>query len=174
MRIGFSGIDWAAQWLELLAEFGLTGADYVLKRPSVGLNKFVETLCRYDDLLNAPRVILTLPPINLSVVQALGFTLHSFRHLYPIASRQLRQALTDTNELGHWAPGSTMAVSYDTAYNVRELVNKAGTCARLGSFPNHCQEPLARLLVPTSGCLAAKGNAGKRPWSQQRYQTHWS
>ena len=61
---------------------------------------------------------------GMSPSDALRFTLHSWRHLFPTAARQLRLPEHEQVEMGHWATGSSMPRHYDSAACVTELIAK--------------------------------------------------
>ena len=56
---------------------------------------------------------------------ALSYSLHSWRHLYPTAARQLRMSKEAINDMGHWNPNSNVPLTYDSAGCVSELAHKS-------------------------------------------------
>ena len=44
--------------------------------------------------------------------------------MYPTAGRQLRLSVDGVNDMGHWAPNSSMPQRYDAAACVSELIHK--------------------------------------------------
>lgn len=69
------------------------------------------------------RYLLTL--FGLDTKDALRFTLHSWRHLFPTAARQLGLPENEQVEMGHWATGSAMPRRYDSMACVTELLAKS-------------------------------------------------
>ena len=100
---------------------------------------------------------------------ALTFTLHSWRHLFPTAARQLRLSDTEQVEIGHWSVGSAMPRRYDSAACVTELTAKSAICSAfnkgvvfsggrlhrltptcLRSFPSYSSAPYGATLLKQS------------------------
>ena len=69
---------------------------------------FADRVAKHHDFANAQRVLCMMPPLCMSAEEALTFTPHSWRHLYPTAGRQLDLSDTQLEEIGHWAKGSAM------------------------------------------------------------------
>jgi len=125
LRMGLSGRDWAAEWLSVLRSVDLPGGDFVTLGINASATDFVPRVARYYDVANAMRMLLTLPPINLSPEQALVFTPHSWRHFYNTAARQLDLGDQAATEIAHWEPGSKMPKTYDSKACVAELRHKS-------------------------------------------------
>ena len=66
-----------------------------------------------DDLAAAGALVAG--EAGMEADEALGYTLHSWRHLLPTAARQLRLSESDQVEIGHWTTGSAMPRRYDSA-----------------------------------------------------------
>ena len=62
---------------------------------------------------------------GFTAAEAMTFSCHSWRHLFPTAGRQLRLSNETLNDMGHWAPNSGMPQRYDSAACVSELTGKA-------------------------------------------------
>ena len=123
LRVGCTQRDWVEQWLHELNEHGLPGKDFVLLRPSMSATTFTMSVADYTDVNSAMRLLLQTH--GFSVEDSLGWTLHSWRHLLPTMSRQLRHPNAETNEIGHWSLESGMAQRYDGALCCTELLLKA-------------------------------------------------
>ena len=89
LRVGFSGRDWGAHWMGELAQQGLPGEDYILLAADFKGMAWLPRIANYYDMANAMRMLLLIPPLAFSGEQALSFTPHSWRHLYPTAAAQL-------------------------------------------------------------------------------------
>ena len=89
LRVGFSGKDWASHWLRELAEDDLPGLDFTLMAPNSKFSDYTSTIASHHHFANVQRALLTMPPISLSVRDALTFIPHSWRHVYPTAASQL-------------------------------------------------------------------------------------
>ena len=122
LRNGLNGDDWAGRWVVQLSEAGLPGEDFVLWGLSRDLSAFRPRVASYSDGVNAMRYLLAhsgMPPR-----ETLLFTLHSWRHLFPTAARQLSLPEDEQVEMGHWATGSSMPRRYDSMACVTELLAK--------------------------------------------------
>ena len=106
--------------------------------------------------------------------EAVKWTLHSWRHLLPTASRQLRHPAEETNQIGHWAVGSQMPRRYDGALCCAELMAKADirdalangwSVAPAGEVP--MPKPKRRRTTPTGTSLEVvtpeRANPGPAP-----------
>ena len=122
LRIGLSGIDWAGEWVSCLEDNNMPGEDFVVLAVSRDLTKFTSRIGAYNDGVNTLRALLVLD--GMEPRDALQFTLHSWRHLFPTAARQLRLPEHEQVEIGHWATGSSMPRRYDSAACVTELIAK--------------------------------------------------
>ena len=110
-RVGFSNQNWVVKWLEVLRAFNLPRTDFVILRPRLKFNGMTSAIATCDDASSALRSLLASPFVGLSVEQALEFTVHSWRHLYPTAARQLGMADGVTADIGHWSQNSAMPTS---------------------------------------------------------------
>jgi hypothetical protein len=122
LRMGLNGDDWAGTWIDLLQSAAMPGPDFVVFATTRDFVSFTSRIGSYSDGVNAMRALLILS--GLSSADALRFTLHSWRHLFPTAARQLRIPEHEQVEMGHWATGSSMPRRYDSAACVTELIAK--------------------------------------------------
>ena len=127
LRVGFTGVDWAAAWVDVMAEHDLPGPDFVVKSLSRNMVKFTPRIGTYNDGSSALRALLVFSGMNAE--DALQFTLHSWRHLFPTAGRQLSLPEHEQVEMGHWTTGSAMPRRYDSAACVTELIAKSKVSA---------------------------------------------
>ena len=95
LREGLAVQDWPSRWLARLAEAGLPGPDFILLAPTSDMRGFTNRLARFQDVQNAMRMILMSDPLKFSAEVALSYSLHSWRHLYNTAGRQLRMSKQD-------------------------------------------------------------------------------
>ena len=70
MAMGISGAQWARQWLLVLAEQNLPGADFVLQGCNSRFTQWKPRVAEYNDAERALRVLLMLPPLSYSPDQA--------------------------------------------------------------------------------------------------------
>ena len=122
LRFGISGDDWAGTWISLMDPHGMPGPDFVVHATTRDFTSFTPRIGGYADGVNAMRALLILS--GMSATCAMQFTLHSWRHLFPTAARQLRLPEHEQVEMGHWATGSSMPRRYDAAACVTELIAK--------------------------------------------------
>ena len=125
LRMGWSGREWAAEWLSVLSAANLPGSDFVMLAMSVDCAEFTNRIAGFQDAQMALRTLLQLPPIGLQAMESLTYSEHSFRHLYVTAGRQLDLRSEHLNEMGHWALNSTMPRVYDSMACTSELAAKA-------------------------------------------------
>ena len=124
-RYGVDGADWGGEWFKLLEAANLPGPDFLLPNPSTNFSKWIpKSVCSYASALRAMRVLLMEGPAAMAVHIAIMFTLHSWRHLLPVCSRQLNQTNDATTEIGHWEKGSDMPHHYDSIACGKELMHK--------------------------------------------------
>ena len=123
LRRGLTNTDWAGRWVCVLTEAGLPGADYVLMGVSSDFLSFRPRVASYSDGVNAMRMLLVNSGMEPQV--ALSFTLHSWRHLFPTAARQLRLPEHGQVEMGHWATGTSILRRYDSMACFAELIAKS-------------------------------------------------
>ena len=123
LRIGISGRDWAFKWLEVLTYHGLPGKDFVILAPSHDLKSFKDAVAKFYHCQSMLRTLLLHSGFTAS--EAMTYSYHSWRHLFPTAGRQLQLSNATLNDMGHWAPNSGMPQRYDSAACVSELTGKA-------------------------------------------------
>lgn len=143
LRQGFLNIDWAGSWVDVLAEAGLPGKDFVLAAASFDMQTFTRRIARYSDGVGLMRALLVLS--GMEAEASLKFTLHSWRHLMPTMARQLRLPEHEQVEIGHWATGSSMPRRYDSTACVTEL----GAKFTISSAVSNGWTPVG------AGCVAA-------------------
>ena len=101
LRIGVSGRDWALKWLEILSHHGLPGKDFVILAPSHDLKSFKDLVANFYHCQSMLRTFLLHSGFTSS--EAMTFSCHSWRHLFPTAGRQLQlsnETLNDMDPLG--------------------------------------------------------------------------
>ena len=123
LRIGVSGRDWAFKWLEVLSHHGSPGKDFVILVFSRDLKSFKDLVANFYHCQSKLRTLLLHSGFTTS--DAMTFSCHSWRHLFPTAGRQLRLSNETLNDMGRWAPNSGMPQRYDSAPCVSELTRKA-------------------------------------------------
>ena len=170
LRIGVSGRDWAVKWLEVLSHHGVPGKDFVILAPSHDLKSFKDLVANFYQCQSMLRTLLLHSGFTAS--EAMMFSWHSWRHLFPTAGRQLRLSNETLNDMGHWAPNSGMPQRYDSAACVSELTWKAtvrrafqGGWTMVG--PGCVPLPVTSL---DSTCSVLK----KPKFKQTKLQTSWS
>ena len=119
-RTGFSGEDWGEAWFNAMAALGMPGPDFLLFEP-VSVVRVKMVPASYSAVINYMRIVLCRPCVGLSVQEALEFSLHSWRHLYPTMSTQLGLDPSQQEAIGHWKKGSTMPLEYDASTNSLEI-----------------------------------------------------
>ena len=114
MKVGFSNLDWGSQFMGLLTEHGMPCEDFTFRCPLPNLSGFREKPATFVSILHAVRLIL-VSYLGMSVEEACTYTLHSWRHVYITAGRQLQQPLSvdEQTEVGHWTKNSAMPARYD-------------------------------------------------------------
>ena len=121
-RIGFSGLDWGSTFFILLQEHGMPCGDFVVLG-YVAYNKFRDAPATFSTMLNTMRLIL-VKSLGMSPEEAVEYSLHSWRHWYPTAGKQLRLPDEQNVAMGHWSHGSNMPSTYDANINSLELAAK--------------------------------------------------
>ena len=121
-RIGFSGLDWGGVFFALLEENNVPGEDFGVFGFST-YSKFTKKPVSFSVMLNTMRYIL-VKVMKMDPEEAVSYTLHSWRHWYPTAGKQLRLPEDQTVALGHWAQGSKMPHTYDANINSLEVAAK--------------------------------------------------
>ena len=164
LRIGVSGRDWAVKRLEVLSYHGFPGKDLVILAPSHNLKSFKDAVANFYHCQSMLRTLLLHS--GFTATEAMTFSCHSWRHLFPTAGRQLRLSNETLNDMGHWAPNSGMPQRYDSAACVSELTGKAtvrrafqGGWSMVG--PGCVPLPVARFLK-------------NQRFNQTKLQTSWS
>ena len=109
----------------------MPGPDFIVYATSRDFTSFTPRIGSYGDGVNAMRSLLIIS--GLSSEEALRFTLHSWRHLFPTAARQLRLPEHEQVEMGHWSTGSSMPRRYDSAACVTELIAKTAVTSAFKS-----------------------------------------
>ena len=87
-------------WLSELAKENLPGKDFVLRAPNHTKTAFQDRIADFYDAQAALRALLVAG--GMPIQEAMKFSCHSWRHLYPTAGKQLD--LTQTT-LTPWADG---------------------------------------------------------------------
>jgi len=123
-RFGFTGVDWAALWLDALRASNLPGPDFVLWASNSKGSAFTGAIADFKHAQIAMRKLLVRPPFSLTAAAAAQYSLHGFRHVYTTAMRQLALPMDDIDDAGHWRRGSEMVKTYDSADCVAELRSK--------------------------------------------------
>ena len=131
LRMGLNSEDWAGTWIDLLQSAEMPGQDFVVYATRRDFSSFTTRIGTYTDGVNAMRSLLILS--GMTPENALCFTLHSWRHLFPTAARQLRLPEHEQVEIGHWATGSSMPRRYDSAACVTELIAKTAVTSAFKS-----------------------------------------
>ena len=111
-------MDWGGAWFKALKSVFLPSPDFLLLEPA-SLLKFRPFPASYSTIVNFMRIVLFR--VGLSVIQALEFSLHSWRHLYPTLSSQLGLDPAQQEAIGHWNKGSSMPTHYDAMNNSLEI-----------------------------------------------------
>ena len=79
-RWGFTNSDWGGAFLSIMAEFKLPGSDFLILEPKT-FSTFGSRLASYTTMVVYVR--FTLIQVGLTPREAIDFTLHGFRQLYP-------------------------------------------------------------------------------------------
>ena len=106
-----------------MSHHGLLGKDFVILAPSHDLKSFKDLVSNFYHCQSMLRTFLLHSGFTSS--EAMTFSCHSWRHLFPTAWRQLQLSNETLNDMGHWAPNSGMPQRYDSAACVSELTGKA-------------------------------------------------
>ena len=163
LRVGLSSKDWGAAWVKALAEHGLPREDYIMYAPDASWKGFRRKPADFYDAQTAMRAILMDNGMPQS--EAMTFSCHSWRHLYPTAGRQLDLDPEQLDSIGHWAPSSGMAALYDSRACVSELIQKAKVRKALttgwrmaspGCIPGEVPDPISFICnhPPSTTCKA--------------------
>jgi hypothetical protein len=146
-RIGFSGVDWASEWIEQLWSVGLPGDDFLLLGVNSAGDVWSDVPATYGDVRRMLHLVL-MSQFNLRAVDAVEFNPHGFRHVLITAAHQLKGfgvvSEPDLDVLGHWSKGSAMPRSYDSSAGVTEMRTREAIIQQIrlgwrlvndGSFP---------------------------------------
>ena len=109
------------------------------------------------------RALLVQGGMELS--EAMSFSCHSWRHLYPTAGRQLDLDPEKIESIGHWAPSAGMAARYDSLACVAELVQKAKVRNALTSGWDMVAPGCVPRQVP---CTPPPSSSSSRPTAAKR------
>ena len=96
---------------------------FVILAPSHDLKSFKDLVANFYHCQSMLRTFLLHSGFTSS--EAMTFSCHSWRHLFPTAGRQLQLSNETLKDMGHWAPNSGMPQRYDSAACVSELTGKA-------------------------------------------------
>ena len=162
MRQGFEKVDWAENFLEALKLCDLLGEDYLLLAARNDFMGFTKTPARWGD---AERGIhAALIDVGLDVDEAISYSMHSFKHLYPTAARQLGMDEPLIDVMCGWAVKSSsgMPAVYDSVAASAELVHKSYVCKNVQ----------AGWRIADEGCLPEQpkvegSSSGSRPSGAQ-------
>ena len=124
LRLGLSKADWAAPFFESLQEFGFPGKDYLITSPKVNMMGFTQTPARWADAQRG--IHAALIDVGVPVDEAITYTLHSFKHLFVTAGRQLQIPEPAIDVMVGWTVkgASGMASIYDSVQASSELLYK--------------------------------------------------
>ena len=97
----------------------MPGPDFLIFEP-----KSIESVktipASYATVMNFMRMVLCRKCVGLTINEALQYSLHSWRHLYPTMGTQLGLADSLQEAIGHWKKGSSMPQTYDAMINSME------------------------------------------------------
>ena len=119
-RRGFSNVDWGGAWFTCLKKLGMPGPDYLLYEP-VSCESVRMVPASYATIVNYMRMVLCSTPVGLAINEAIEYSMHSWRHLYPTMSNQLGLSSDQQEAIGHWKKGSAMPLHYDAEQNSLEI-----------------------------------------------------
>ena len=123
-KTGFSGREWATQWLAELAENALPGPDFVIKAPNFSGDARLERPADYGDVRRMLHMMLMFY-MDVKAEDAVTYNPHGFRHVLVTAGQQLKAygivSEEDLDRLGHWSKGSAMPRNYDAEAGVSEM-----------------------------------------------------
>ena len=83
---------------------------------------------------------------GMDLREAMTFSCHSFRHLYPTAGKQLGLKTDNIEAMGRWKPGGGMPELYDSRACVSELLQKSKVISAVTSG----------WVLVAPGCVPAK------------------
>ena len=123
-RMGFTGTDWAPEWMSELEKCGLPGPDYIVRAPNVGLTAWLRRPAEYRDFARAYHLLLMIYG-GESPSSVVEYTPHGCRHVQVTAGAQLAAqgiiSEQSLESLSQWERGSKMPKTYDSASCVSEL-----------------------------------------------------
>ena len=123
-KTGFSGRQWAVEWLEALCDSGLPGPDFVLKAANNAGDEWTDRPAEYGDVRRMLHLMLIMY-MGVEAEVAVTFNPHGFRHVLVTAGQQLKSygvvKEEDLERLGHWVKGSAMPRNYDVEAGVSEM-----------------------------------------------------
>ena len=123
-KFGFSGHDWASQWLKELVMCGLPGPDYVLRAPNSRGDTWLD---RPADFADARRMLhlMLMVYMGMKAEDAVTYNPHGFRHVLVSVGQQPKTfgivKEGDLEVIGHWSRGSSMPRKYDAGAGVTEM-----------------------------------------------------
>jgi len=154
-RIGRTQRDWGKKWLDEQSAASLPHSDFVMFAPTGDWSGFKDRIADFYDAQASLRALLVRGGMTLD--DAMQFSCHSWRHLFPTAGKQLD--LTDGNieAMARWTPGSGMPSLYDSRAcvselrqktKVREALQKGWSVVDPGCLPLSVSAPAARSKRP--------------------------
>ena len=154
IRSGLSGKDWAVPFVKTLSEYGFPGEDYLITSPRVDMLGFTKTPARWADAERGMHAALI--DVGVPLDKAISFTMHSFRHLFVTAGRQLQVPEPSIDVMVGWAAKSAsgMASVYDSVKASSELLYKdfihknfqsGWTLKDVGSIPMSAKIPFGQV-----------------------------
>ena len=155
LREGFD-CDWASPFTAALAEAGLPMGDYLVPRPTVDLREFTGYPAAWADANRALHALLVIAGVEAE--EAVKYSMHSARHVYPTCAFQLLFPPAAVTLMGHWAvQEGKMASQYDSQKTATEFAYKANVCANVqrgwrpvseGCVPEAPRVPLGGSMLP--------------------------
>ena len=142
-------------WISCLSSEGLPGKDFVMRAPNANWSGFKDRIADFYDAQAALRALLVISGMELR--EAMTYSCHSFRHLYPTAGKQLDLNADNIEAMGRWKPGGGMPELYDSRACVSELLQKSKVIAAVTSG--------WELAAP--GCIPAKPPPATAPPRRQ-------
>ena len=129
LRDGF-GCDWASAFVAALAEAVLPQGDFLVLRPTVDLKEFTNHPADWADANRALHALLVVAGVVAE--EAVSYSMHSARHVYPTCAFQLLFPPPAVTLMGHWAlKEDKTAANYDGHRTATELAYKANVCANI-------------------------------------------
>jgi len=145
-------------WLQELGAVGLLGEDYILLAPNSSMDGWLDRPADYSDIRRAMLHVCW----SLSIVEAVSFNPHSFRHFMVEAGQQLRSlnvcSETDLEKLGHWSNNSSMPSKYDNAAAESELQARYRIIESLKTVWRPVSEGVLPMQLPSGRVLVQAGH----------------